>query len=125
MTAWLPFCRTRANPCWERISQTSRPDTTRSLTNGDFDLGDEDLAAHSSRDLRGVCSLEEELEGFLEVRARLLHGAPLTRDVDLGAECDVAVALLLDDRGEELRRRHASHFPRSYFTPCRREFSSH
>jgi hypothetical protein len=45
----------------------------RSLANGDFNLRDEDLAAHPSRDLRRVSRLEEELEGFLEVGASLLE----------------------------------------------------
>lgn len=45
----------------------------RSLANGDFDLRDEDLAAHPAGNLRRVSRLEEKLEGLLEIRAHLLE----------------------------------------------------
>jgi ADP-ribosylglycohydrolase len=43
------------------------------LANGDFDLRDEDLAAHQAGSLRRVSRLEEKLEGLLEIRANLLE----------------------------------------------------
>ena len=81
MAALLPD---KSKPVTQRISQTSCPDRTRSLANGDFELGDEDLAAHPASDLRRVRCLEEELESLPEVVARLLYGVPLARDVEFG-----------------------------------------
>ena len=51
MMTWLPRWRTAENPSALRISQTSWPDSTRSLPNRDFDPGDEHFAAQPARNL--------------------------------------------------------------------------
>ncbi len=54
MTTWLPRWRTAENPSALRISQTSQPDSTRSLPNRDLDPGHEDFAVQPARDLGGI-----------------------------------------------------------------------
>ena len=53
ITTWLPRCRIRTNPFWERLAQTSRPESTRSLPNGDLETRDVDLLVQPRLDFLG------------------------------------------------------------------------
>ena len=51
MTTWLLLRRTSVNPWSASISQVSRPDNTRSLTNGNLHLGDVHFLVQALLDL--------------------------------------------------------------------------
>ena len=96
------------------MRQTSRPERTRSLANRDLDLGHIDLAAQAPVDFPGGRGLEKQRERLGEVVARLGHGRALARDIDLGAERHVAVALAFDDSGQaSVHRTHPVRDPSS------------
>lgn len=51
-------------------------------------------------DLGFIRRLEEQLEGFDEIRRGLLDRLTLTRAVEFGAERDIGIVLALDDGGQ-------------------------
>jgi hypothetical protein len=65
ITTWLPRCRTFWKPFRARMSQTSRPEKTRSLPNLDLELGYKNLRMLPSFNLRRVCSFQEKLYSLL------------------------------------------------------------
>src|SRR5512140_3327592 len=83
MIAWLPRTRDCSNPCCRNIAQISRPDSTRSLPNGNLDRGHVHFATQPPFDLFGAGLLEEQFECLDEVRAGLLDGLALAGDVEL------------------------------------------
>src|SRR5215216_4124378 len=97
MTMWEPRRRTSTKPCCARIRQTWRPESARSLPNGNFQARDKDLGMQALGDLRWIGGFEEQFERFHEVIARLLDRASLARDIQFRAQRDIAVALALDD----------------------------
>ena len=60
ITTWLPRRLTSTKPCVSRIRQTSRPESTRSLANGDLDMGHIDLVPQAPVDFLGRGGLEEQ-----------------------------------------------------------------
>lgn len=100
MTTWLPRWRTVANPSLLRISQTSRPDSTRSLPNRDLDPSYEHFAVQPARDLGRVGRLKEEFQGLDEIGSRGLDRIALAGDIQFGAQRDVSVIFALDDGGQ-------------------------
>jgi hypothetical protein len=65
IATWLPRWRTSTKPCLERMAQTSRPESLRSLPNVDLQRGDVHLRLQALDHLRGVGRLEEEIYGLL------------------------------------------------------------
>ena len=58
-TTWLPHCLASTKPWEARMRQTSRPERTRSLPNGDLDLRHVDLSTKVPVDFLGGGRLEE------------------------------------------------------------------
>ncbi|BAM05348.1 hypothetical protein PSMK_31890 [Phycisphaera mikurensis NBRC 102666] len=104
MTAWLPRRRTSSKPWALSGSQQSFPEKVRNLGNADLQRGDGYVAPQAVVDLDGICGLQKEFHRFLQVRPRLGDRVALARDVDFGADADVAVAVGGDDRGEVTAR---------------------
>jgi hypothetical protein len=98
MMRWLLRCRTSANPCRARIPQTSAPESTRSLPNGDLDLGHEHVARPASLNFFGARAFEEKFEGFLEVAFRFFDALALAGDVEFRAMRDETSSFGRDDR---------------------------
>jgi hypothetical protein len=80
------------------MAQTSRPERTRSLPNLDLKSRHKYFGVPPSFDLGWIRRLEEQLNGFLQICASGLDGIALTRDIQLGTEPNVSVALALNDR---------------------------
>jgi len=57
---WLPRLRTSTKPWRARTSQTSAPDRTRSLANGDLNLRDVDISAQTVGNFGFRSRFEEE-----------------------------------------------------------------
>src|SRR5579871_3908620 len=88
------------------MRQTSEPERTRSLPNRYLNLGYENLAMRSLRDLgRGGC-LEKERKCLNQVGSRLFNRRTLARNIELRAQRHETIVLAFDDRGQSLRRFH-------------------
>lgn len=94
------------------MAQTSRPERTRSLPNLNLKSRHKYFGVPPSFDLAWIRCLEEQLNGLLQICARGLDCLALARDVKLGTESNVSVALALklalNDRRELLRSFHGS-----------------
>lgn len=60
-----PRRRTPRKPCASRMRQTSLPESLRSLTNTDIEVGDVNLGVVALFDLLAARSFEEELHSLL------------------------------------------------------------
>jgi hypothetical protein len=98
ITTWLQRCRTSRKPCFARMAQTSRPERTRSLPNLNLKSGHKYFGVPPAFNLTWICCLKEEFNGLLQIRARGLDCLALARDIKLGTESNVSVALALNDR---------------------------
>ncbi len=98
ITMWLPLRRTSENPCMARIAQTSWPESTRSLDNRHLYVRHVDFIMQPTLNLAGRSSLAKELKRFLKIGTSLGHALALACDVEFRAECNVEVALALDNR---------------------------
>src|ERR1700684_3210965 len=108
ITTWLPRCRTSRKPCFASMAHTSRPERTRSLPNLNLKSRHKHFRVPPSFDLGWVRCLEKQLNGLLQICARSLNCLALARDIKLGTESNVSVALALDNRCELLRSFHSS-----------------
>ena len=71
-----------------------------------------DFAVCTAFHLGRIGRFQKEFNGLLQIVGRLFDRAPLAGDIKLGAEGDIAVPFLLDNRGEL----GSCHMPRLY--PC-------
>jgi hypothetical protein len=106
ITTWLPLWRTSTKPCLARITQTSRPESTRSLTNLDLKSRHKHFGVSPPLDLGWIRRLEKELDRLLQVRTSALDGVTLARNVELGTKSNVCIALALNDCRKLLRTFH-------------------
>jgi len=83
------------------MRQTSRPERTRSLPIDDVERRHEYVGPKAPGDLSGVGCLQEQRNRLPEVRGGLFDRAPLTGDVELGAQRDINVAFTFEDSGVE------------------------
>src|SRR5262249_36934371 len=97
-------------PSSSRMRATSRQDSMRSLCNRDLDRGDVDLAVQAFGNLGRTRRLEEQLNGFLKVGARLLDRVALAGDIDLRTQRHEAIAFALDQRRQSSPFAHV-HLP--------------
>jgi hypothetical protein len=88
------------------MAQTSRPERTRSLPNLDLKSRHKYFGVPPSFDLGWIGRLKEEFNGFLQICASCLDGIALARDIQLGTESNISVALALNDRRKLLRPFH-------------------
>ena len=65
------------------MRQTSRPERTRSLPNGDLDLRDVDLSSNVPVEFLRGGGLKEKGQGFRQVRACFGNGVSLACDIEL------------------------------------------
>ena len=84
MTAWLPFRRTSTKPSAANKPQTSLHESFLRLATRDLEIGYEDLAVHPILDFTAIGGLEKQLDGFLEINARLLDGCSLAGNIQSG-----------------------------------------
>jgi ABC-type metal ion transport system substrate-binding protein len=93
---WLPRRRTSTNPCNARISQTSRPERTRSLPNADLNLRYENFAAHASLNFVARSAFKEQLKSFSQILASRLHSLALAGDVQFWTQGDETIVFALN-----------------------------
>src|SRR4051794_24739818 len=106
------------------MRQTSAPESRRSSGNLDLDAGDEDLLVQALTEFLRRSALEEELERFDEVGARLFDRGALARDVELRTQCDEMILFLREDRREVMLSFHGgSVYPQHGSGSCRRSRS--
>ena len=72
------------------MRQTSRPERTRSLPNGDLDLRDVDLSSNVPVEFLRGGGLKEKGQGFRQVRACFGNGVSLACDIYFGAQGDIS-----------------------------------
>ena len=97
------------------MRQTSRPERTRRLPNGDLDLRHVDLSTKAPVEFLRRGRLEEKLQRFGQVRACLGYRVSLARDIYyFGAQGDIAVAVTFDDCGQVASHRTSSYRQRSF-----------
>ena len=82
------------------MRQTSRPERTRSLPNGDLDLRDVDLSSNVPVEFLRGGGLKEKGQGFRQVRACFGNGVSLACDIYFGAQGDISIALPFNDCGQ-------------------------
>lgn len=98
MIRWLPRSRIATNPFCSSTRQTSSPDRTRSLPNGNLDLGDEHLAAETPDNFGPVGGFEEKSEGLNQIRFGFIDRSALARDVEFRAKRHKSRVFSFDDR---------------------------
>lgn len=103
---WLERCRAKIIPLSSKIRQTSRPEMTRSLPNGNLQSRDQNLAVQLPLNLDRIGRFKEILERLDEIRACRLDRIPLARDVKFGTEGDLDRSLTPDDRSKLARLFH-------------------
>src|ERR1700678_230630 len=99
---WLPRLRTSTNPSRERITQTWRPDRTRSLPNLDLKTRNENFGAAAAFYLARICRLKKKFDRLLKVVAGRFDRIALAGYIEFRAQSDIAIAFALNDRGELL-----------------------
>ena len=82
------------------MRQTSRPERTRSLPNGDLDLCHVDLSTKVPVEFLRGGGFEEQGQRFRQVRARFGYAVSLACDIYFVAQGDISVALTFDDCGQ-------------------------
>lgn len=88
------------------MSQTSRPDSTRSLPNFDLKTRDKNFGVTAALYLARICRLKKQLDRLLKIAARRLDRIALAGYVELRAKPNIAAAFPLNDRRELLRSFH-------------------
>src|SRR5579883_1470650 len=88
------------------MTQTSRPESTRNLPNGDLQTSDEDLVVEPLLYLGRIGTLEEQLQRLGQVALGILDGIALAGDVQFGAEGNIAVSLALDNGSQLMGALH-------------------
>src|SRR3954451_1215634 len=97
------------------MSQTSRPERTRNLPNGDYQARHEDLGVQATYYFRRIGGFKEEFQCFREVVARFLDGITLTSDVEFRTQGDVTVSFALNDGSELAFLLHDFVLPHAYY----------
>lgn len=97
----------------------ARPDRTLSWPNSDFYARNVDFVLKSLPNLRRAGFLQEELNGLLKIVLALLDGIALACNVQLRAQCNVAVPFALYYGREARLCRHyfLQRFCRAYTRP--------
>jgi len=93
-------------PCLAGIAQTSRPESTRSLTNLDLKPRHKHFGVSPPLYLGWIRRLEKKLDRLLQVSTSALDGVTLARNVKLETKSNVCIALALNDCRKLLRPFH-------------------